>query len=70
MTTLFDVARRSAEPADQKIAEALLGPGEIVCGVHRPEDIVVRHPAIERGGETGEPVLTDQRVDVDLLHKS
>jgi len=68
MAALFDVARRAAETADQKVAEALFGPGQIVCRVHRPQDFVVRNTAIERGRETGEPVLTDQCVNVDLLH--
>ncbi len=68
MAPLFDVARRSAKPADEKIAEALLGGCEIVGGVHRPENIVVRYAAIERRGETGKTLFADERVDVEFLH--
>ena len=68
MTTLFDVPWRAAEPADQKVAEPLLGTRKIVRRVHRPEDVVVRDTAIERSREPGEPVIADQSVNVNLLH--
>ena len=68
MAALFDVARRSAETADEEIAEALLGACEIVGGVHRPENVVVRHAAIERRRETGKSLFADERVDVEFLH--
>jgi len=69
MAALFDVARRAAETADQKVAEALFGSGHVVGGVHRPENLVVRHAAVERRDQTGESFFADERKDIDLLHE-
>jgi len=68
MAPLFDVARRSAKPADKKIAEALLGGGKVVGRIHRPENVVVRNAAIKRRREAVKSLFADERVDVELLH--
>ena len=58
----FDVGRRSAEAADQEVAQASLGSGQVVLGVHSGEDIVVRHAAVEGRHEALEAVFPDHVV--------
>src|SRR5262245_60700898 len=59
MPALLDVARRTAETADQKITEPLLGPREIFLRIHRTQNRVVRNLRVERADETEEAVLAD-----------
>ena len=57
---LLDVARRAAEPSDEKVAQPLLGAGQIVRRIHRPENRIGRHLRVERADETREAVLADR----------
>ena len=59
MAALFDVAGRSAEAADEKIAEAKFGAGEVVGGVHGAEEVVGGDLGVEGRDEAGEAVFTD-----------
>ena len=72
MAALFDVPRGPAESADQEIAQPLLGPGQIIRWIHRPEHLVPGHLRIERPHEAGETLLADARVDLLLtqIHNS
>ena len=47
MAALLDVSLRSAEPADEEVAQPLLGAREIVRRVHDSENVVARHLAIK-----------------------
>ncbi len=66
MAALLDVARRTAEAADQEVAQPFFGAGQIVRRIHRPENVVGRHLRVERAHEAGEAVLADARVDLLL----
>jgi hypothetical protein len=68
MAARFDISRRSSEPEDQKVAEAMFGAGEIVFSVHRPEKIVMRNPPVERGDQARETLVTDQAINFLFLH--
>jgi hypothetical protein len=64
VTALLDVARRPAEAANEKIAQSLFGPGQILWRVHRAQHVVVRHLGIEGTDQPAEPLLTDPCVDL------
>jgi hypothetical protein len=66
VAALGDVALRAAEAADQEVAQALLGAGEIVRRIHRTEQVVAADPAIEGGDQAGEALLADAAVDLVL----
>jgi len=68
MAALFEITRRAAEAKDEKIAQALLGAGEVVGGVHGAEDFVVRNLAVEGGDEAGETVFADLLIDIGIVH--
>src|SRR5262245_28615252 len=70
MPTLFDVARRSAEAADQKIAQPFFSADEIVRRIHRSQHIVFRHLRVERAHDPGEAVLADDSVELFFVHSS
>ena len=59
MAAGFDISRRAAEAEDQKVAEALLGAGEVFFTVHRAQKIVMRNAPVEGGDQTRETFLTD-----------
>ena len=59
MSALFDVAHRPAEATDHKIAQALFGASEVLGGIHRAEDVVVRYLRIERANQTSEAFFTN-----------
>src|SRR5262245_14768490 len=68
MSTLFDVALRSAEPPDQEVAKARLGAGKVVRGVHRPKDRIGWYLAVERGDQPLESVLANRLVELVIFH--
>ncbi len=70
MTALFHVACRPAEPADQEIAEPLLGPGEIFGRIHRTENVIGGHLPIEGPDEALKAVLPDEGINVVFVQHS
>jgi hypothetical protein len=64
MPALFHVSLRAAKAADQEVLQPLFGSGQVVGGVHRPENVVTRYLSIERGDETCEAVLADLSVNL------
>ena len=64
MTAQLTVRLRAAETLYQKPAESRFGGGELVDGVHRSEDRVVRHLAIKRRHQPAETVFADDAVDI------
>jgi hypothetical protein len=62
MSALLHVARGTAEPPNQEVAEALLSAGQIVARVHRPEQVILRHLRVEGPHEAREPLLADPSV--------
>jgi len=67
MAPAFDIAQGSPEPADQEVAQALFGAGQIVRGIHRAEDVVGRDLLVERGDQTMKTVLANGCVDVEIV---
>ena len=70
VTALLNVDGRAAEPADQEIAEPLLGAGQIVRRIHRAQDVVSRDLRVECRHQPAEPAVTDQAVYISLVHVS
>ena len=70
MPALLDVAGRTAEATNEKIAEARLRANQVVLGIHRAEDIVRRYLRVERPNEARETVFTNTRVEVVFCHNS
>src|SRR3974390_62029 len=68
MAPLFDVPRRSAEAADQKIAQPLLGAAQIISWVHGTEDLVARNLSIESRNQPRKPLFANQPEQVGLVH--
>ena len=68
MAALFDVRRRPAESVNEKIPKPLLGTFEIVGRIHRSEDVVRGHLAIERLYQALESVLADGGVNFFFFH--
>ena len=68
MPALLEVAGRSAETADQKIAQPLLGAVEIVCRIHRSENVVAGHLPVERGDQPLETFLPNRLVNRSIVH--
>ena len=69
VAALLDVALRPAEAAHEEIAQPLLGAGEIVLGIHRPQDVVGGDLAVEESDEALEPVLADGGVDFCVVQE-
>jgi hypothetical protein len=70
---LFDVARRTTEAPDEKVAQPLFRAGKVVCWIHRAENRIRRHLRVERAHETREPILADEAINlafVNLTHWS
>ena len=70
MPALLDVPLGSAEPADDEIAQTLLGAGQIVRRVHRSQHIVGRHLRVKGADETLESFFADARIDTVFCHNS
>ncbi len=65
---LLDVARRTAEAADEEVAQALLGAGQRSSGGSSGRGGRRGDLAVERGDEAREAVLADRGVDVGVVH--
>jgi hypothetical protein len=70
MSALFDVDLRTAEAADQKIAEPLLRSFQVVRRIHGPEHVVAWNLAIECRGKTFESGLADGGINLLLFHSN
>jgi len=66
MPALFQIPLRPAEPVDQKIAQPLLRPRHILRRIHRPQQFVPRYLPVKRPHQTLEPVLADQRINLQF----
>lgn len=66
MAALLDIAWRTTETADQKVAQPLLSAGKIVGRVHRPENVIRRHLRIEGANEAGKAFFADTHIDLIL----
>ena len=64
MAALLDVARRSAEAADQKIAQPLFRGRQVIRRIHRSEHIVRWHLRIKGADQPSEPVFPNPFVDL------
>jgi len=69
VSALLHVALRPPEPADEKVAQPLLGACEIPWRIHRPENLVAGHLLVKGGNEAAKAVFADRRVDVSVLHE-
>jgi hypothetical protein len=72
MAALFHVSHGTAESADEKFSQPPLGCGQVAASVHRAENFIGWHSAIEGGDEPGEPVVADESEDVGVkqIHRS
>ena len=68
MAALVAVSGRAAEALDEEFAESPLGLRELVGGIHRAEEVIGFHAAIERGHESRETVFADRVVNLKLIH--
>ena len=64
VTALFDVPRRPAEAADEKITQPRLGARQVLRRVHRAQHVIGRDLGVERADQASEPVLSDPFVDL------
>jgi 16S rRNA (adenine1518-N6/adenine1519-N6)-dimethyltransferase len=68
MTALFDVALRSAESKDQKVAQPLFGAVQIIWRIHAAQNIVMRYLAVKGTHQPRETVFPDHREEIRLVH--
>src|SRR5262245_42685692 len=68
MPRLLQIARGTAETHDQEIPQPLLGPSQIVRGIHRPKDIVLRHAGIKCAYQSRKTFFADCRIDLLVVH--
>ena len=68
MSPVLDVAFRSSESVNQKIAQPLLRAGEIFLPIHWPEQIIPRHLPVKRGNQSCKAVFPDSRIDLVRFH--
>jgi hypothetical protein len=67
---LLDVTLGTTEPADEKVPESLLGPGEIRTRIHGTEDVVRWDLPVKRRDQTMKAVVADGGIDLELFHDS
>jgi len=70
MAALLDVSLRSAEPANEKVAQPLLGACEIVRWIHGREDLVAGNLPVERRNEARESLFSDNCVNILIVDHS
>src|SRR5271163_586623 len=68
MSSLLNVSLGPAEPADQKISEALLGTWKIVRRVQGRQKVVLRDLSIEGGDQPCETFRANRGVNFEFLH--
>ena len=56
---LLRIDVRAAEALDEEIAQTKFGGGEVVFGIHRAEDRIVRHAPIKGRDQPGEAFVAD-----------
>jgi hypothetical protein len=64
MAALLHITRRSAESADQKVAQPLFGPRQIVRRVHGPEHLICRDLGVKRPDQPRKTFLSNPCVDL------
>ena len=64
VTTLLNVARWTAKPADEKVSQPLLGAFQVMLGIHRSEHVVPRHLRVKRPNQPRKPVFANACVDL------
>jgi hypothetical protein len=64
VSALFEISRRSAEPNNQEVTQPLLGAGQIVRRVHRPQHLVSGDLRVECADQSGKPVLSNPCIDL------
>jgi len=68
MSALLHVSLGTAKAANEKIAQAPFGTGEVVERIHRPQDGIGRHLPVERRYEPAKPVFTDGVIELMIVH--
>ena len=68
MAALLDIPWRPAEAIDQIIAQALLGAGQVVFGIHRAENIVAGHLFVKRRDQAGEAFFAHRGKHFRFIH--
>src|SRR4051794_355290 len=69
MSTLFDVAMRTSKTIYQEITQPLLGAFEIMCRVHRSQNVVTADLTVERRHQTGKPLCSYTRKNLIFIHE-
>ena len=68
MAALFDILWRPAEAIDQIIAQALLGAGQIIFGIHGAENLVARDLLVKGRDQAGEAFFADCGKHFRFIH--
>lgn len=68
MAALIQVTRGSAETEDQKIAQTLLGAGQVVGRIHRAEDGIGWNLPVERRDQPLKAFFANQTVKIAFVH--
>lgn len=66
MSTLLDVSHGTAKSANEKLSQPPLGIGQVPAVVHRPQNLIGRHPPIEGGNEPCETFIADEVEDFGI----
>jgi hypothetical protein len=64
VAALLDITRRSTESADEKVAQPLFGPRQILGRVHRAKHIIGRDLGVEGPDQPGKPLFSNPCVDL------
>jgi len=68
MPARFDISRRAAKSKYEKISQALLGGFQIMRGIHRAQDVILRDLPIKGRDETLEPLIADRSMNLAIVH--
>jgi hypothetical protein len=69
VSALFDVALWASETINQEITKPLLGAFEIMCRIHRPQNIVTVDLPVECRHKTRETLFSDERKNPVFIHE-
>lgn len=64
VTALLDIEWRPAEAEDQKLSETLFGAREIMAGIHRSKDSIVRDLPVKGGDKAPEAVFANRGINI------
>ncbi len=65
---VFDIALRTAEAADEEVAETFFGSVELVGRVERAEDVVESDLRVELGYESMEALFAEDFINIKFFH--